>query len=318
MNAADAVRTSARRAPEKAALIFQRRAVSYDELDGWVDATAAALADLGVGRGDRVALLAGNVPEFVHALYGTMRAGAVACPLNVQLTPEEIGPILGDAGASVAVVELPYLTGVLAVRDRVPTLRTVLVIGGPPAPSGTVSLEEVQRAAGDPPTIETEAGDLALLAYTSGTTDAAEGGHAHPRQPGGEPRPDDAVPALAEASDDVVLLALPLFHIYGAERGPRASRCGPAPRRPGRTVRSRGDARADRPARRDDPARGAADVRRRGSGGELGAGPDAVATRSAGGLRGRRRSRRRSSPRSGTRFGVTIWEGYGLTEAAPA
>ena len=162
-----------------------------------------------------MALLAGNVPEFVHALYGTMRAGAVACPVNVMLTPEEIGPILGDAGASVAVVELPYLTGVLAVRDRVPTLRTVLVIGGPPAPSGTVSLEEVQRAAGDPPTIETEAERPRPPRLHLGYDRRPEGGHAHPRQPGGEPRPARRGPGPGRASDDIVLLALPVFHIFG-------------------------------------------------------------------------------------------------------
>jgi long-chain acyl-CoA synthetase len=261
-----------------------------------------------------VALVAGNIPEFVHALYGTMRAGAVACPVNVQLTPEEIGPILADAGASVAVVELPYLTGVLAVRDRVPTLRTVLVIGGPPAPAGTVSLEEVQRAAGDPPAVETEAGDLALLAYTSGTTDAPKGAMLTHGNLVANLDQLDAVPALAEASGDVVLLALPAFHIFGLN-----GVLGFA-LRAGATVVL---------VERFDPAETLDLVARAGVTILPGAppmfsawlraasgGPDALASvRLA--VSGAAPLPSEVLAEFRDRFGVTIWEGYGLTEAAP-
>ena len=88
MNAADPLRHTAVASPAKPGLVFRGRPIAYGDLDDRVDRTAAALAKVGVGPGDRVALLAGNVPEFVSTLYGAMRAGAVVCPLNYALTPD--------------------------------------------------------------------------------------------------------------------------------------------------------------------------------------------------------------------------------------
>src|SRR5712691_2572780 len=109
MNVADLVRDAAKDHPAKAALVFRGRPVTFAELDDSVDLTAAALTAMGVDKGDRVALVAGNVPEFVSSLYGALRTGAVVCPLNVLLTPEEMGYILADARAKVAITEMSFL-----------------------------------------------------------------------------------------------------------------------------------------------------------------------------------------------------------------
>src|SRR5439155_27167055 len=135
------VRDAAEAFPAKEASIFRGRPITFAELDERVDLPAAALTELGVSKGDRVALLAGNIPEFVTSFYGILRAGGVACPLNVMLTPEELGHIVADSGAKVAVTDLASLQGILAAKELAPELRTFVVIGGPPAPSGTVSLE---------------------------------------------------------------------------------------------------------------------------------------------------------------------------------
>ncbi len=214
MNLADLVRDGAEGHPAKAALIFHGRPVTFVELDDRVDRTAAALAGLGLIKGDRVALLAGNVPEFVTSFYGALRAGGVVCPLNVMLTPEEMGYILADAGVKVAITELAYLPGLLSIRDRLADLQTILVIGGPPAPAGTVSLEEAFATEADPPVVDTEPGDLAVIAYTSGTTAAPKGVMLTHGNLSANLEQMSSVPALAEVPDDVVLLALPLFHIY--------------------------------------------------------------------------------------------------------
>ena len=210
---------SARRAPEKAALRFQGRPISYAQLDEAVSKTAAALAGARVGREDRVAIVAGNVPEFVYALYGTWRAGAVAVPLNVMLTSNELGYILADCGARVVVCEMGYVPNVLAVRDRLPDLETVMVVAGPPVPHGTVSFEEALGRAGDAPAIETADDDLALIQYTTGTTASPKGAMLTHANLEANLEQAQAVPALAESEEDVVLLVLPLFHIYGLNAG---------------------------------------------------------------------------------------------------
>src|SRR5438876_11252776 len=153
MNLAEILSRSANRVPDLAALLFRGRPVTYAQLEGAVDRAAAALAGLGLEPGDRVAILVGNVPEFVLALYGTWRAGGVGVPLNVMLTSEEVGSILADAGAKAVVVELGYLPTVLDDRGRLPDLGHVLVVAGPPVPPGTTSFEEALAHAGDPPRV---------------------------------------------------------------------------------------------------------------------------------------------------------------------
>src|SRR5204863_8983970 len=114
---------------------------------------------------------------FASCLYGAIRIGAIACPLNVMLTPEELGYILADAGAKAVITDLSSVPSLLSIRDRLADLQTVLVIGGPPAPHGTLSLEEALADAdqGEPPGIETDPRDLAVIAYTAGTTAAPKG-----------------------------------------------------------------------------------------------------------------------------------------------
>jgi long-chain acyl-CoA synthetase len=214
MNLADLVRAAAEDFPAKPALVFGGRTISYVELDDLVDLTAAALARFGVTRGDRVALVAGNIPEFVYGLYGTARAGAVACPLNVMLTPEEIRPILADCGAKAAIIELPYLPSLMSIRGSLGDLETILVIGGPPAPAGTVSLEEALSADEGPPDVTVDSTDLALIAYTAGTTADPKGAMLTHGNLLANLDQVTSVPALAQTEEDVVLLALPLFHIY--------------------------------------------------------------------------------------------------------
>jgi long-chain acyl-CoA synthetase len=211
----DLVARSAAARPDHPALVFHDRAATYRELDALVDRSAAALHDLGVRRGDRVALLLGNIPEFVHVLHGALRLGAIAVPLNVLLTPEELGYVLADAEASVVVVGIDLVPAILAVRDRLGSLHHVLIVGPPPTPPGTRSLDEVLDGAGEPPPVDIESDDPALIGYTAGTTDDPKGAVLTHGNLLANLEQVQAVPALREAESDVALLVLPLFHIYG-------------------------------------------------------------------------------------------------------
>jgi long-chain acyl-CoA synthetase len=316
VNVADLVRDAAEGYPAKDALVFHGRPISFSGLDERVDLIASALSAHGVRKGDRVALLAGNVPEFATTLYGALRAGAVACPLNVMLTPEEIGYILADASAKVAVTELATLPGLLAVRDRLADLEAVFVIGGPPAPARTISLEEALQAEATQVDVSTGESDLAVIAYTAGTTAAPKGAMlthgnllANLEQMG-------AVPALSEAVDDVVLLALPLFHIYALNVV-----LGLCMRNGATAVL----------AERFDPQETIDLVIRHGVTVLFGAPPmfsawlevarevpvpDISTVRLA--VSGAAPLSPEVLSEFSDRFGLTIWEGYGLTEAGPA
>jgi long-chain acyl-CoA synthetase len=214
VNVADLVRNAAGSRPDAAALVFRGRPITYAELDDRIDLAAAALVSVGVAPGDRVAITVGNVPDFVDALYGAMRAGGVPCPLDVRLTAPELASILADAGARIAVTELEHLPTLTAARAETPGLATVVVIGGPPAPAGTVSLEEALARSGDPPQVETHGDDPALLAYTAGTTSAPKGATLTHRNLLANVEQMSAVPLLSSAADDVALVALPLSHLY--------------------------------------------------------------------------------------------------------
>ena len=92
---------AARRFGDKLALIAPGRELSFNELNALSNRCANALVGLGVKAGDRVTLYSGNSWEWIVAYYGALKVGAVINPINVMLTPEEVGFVASDCGASV-------------------------------------------------------------------------------------------------------------------------------------------------------------------------------------------------------------------------
>jgi long-chain acyl-CoA synthetase len=310
----DLVPAAAARSPEKPALIFEDRPVSYRDLEERIRQAAGAFHGLGVAKGDRVALLLGNVPDFVVALHGALLLGAVVAPLNVMLTAEELGYILTDAGASLLVTDTARLSAVSAVRDRLTSPGHVLVTGSGSTPKGTASFEERLASAGESPEAEVGEDDVALLAYTAGTTANPKGAALTHGNLLVNLEQVSHVPALKEAESDVVLLVLPLFHIYGLNVGLHV------PLREGATVVLMD---------RFDPVASLEAVERHRITVLLGAPPMFGAWLEAGEARTFDLSSVRLAVSGAAalpgdvldafreRFGIPIWEGYGLTETAP-
>jgi len=170
---AEAFRITAEDFPDRVAVRTKGDEVSltWGELRERVDALAGGLAALGVKRGDTVALMLANRPEFHLADLAVMTLGAVPFSIYLTSAPEQIAYVIEDACAKVAIVEEAYL-------DRLPALETVIVLEGARG-EGTVAWEEVE---GSDPSFDIESAwravepeDLLTLIYTSGTTGPPKG-----------------------------------------------------------------------------------------------------------------------------------------------
>jgi malonyl-CoA/methylmalonyl-CoA synthetase len=203
---AEAFIRTAGREPEKLCLRFEGEEWSYGRLRGRAENFAAALKTSGSRPKERVALFLGNCPDFLAAYLGTHLAGGVVVPVNTQYRKTELRHILGDAGARVCLTDANVRREIEGVSEDLPDLQTVVEVGEDLEEflDGASSAYETGVPGGD---------DLAAIAYTSGTTGRSKGAMLLHRN----------LVANAEAvctawrwtADDVLLLALPLFHVHG-------------------------------------------------------------------------------------------------------
>jgi long-chain acyl-CoA synthetase len=225
------LRETARRHPEKTALIYLHHRLSYRELDLSSDRFAAYLAGLGLEKGDRVATMLPNCTQQVIAMYGILKAGCIMVPFNAMLKADEIRYILQESGARL-LVGLDLLAPVMQpVAAELGLLRVVtthakdfseptakvppLLAGGRLAVEGADDLMEIiGREQGAVPDIEIDTSeDLACILYTSGTTGFPKGAMLTHRN-------YNHVAALVAAgldmqASDVLFMLFPLFHVGG-------------------------------------------------------------------------------------------------------
>ncbi len=186
------------------------------EYDRAVRATFAGLRALGVAKGDRVAILSENRPEWGIADFAAQAAGAATVPIFTTFAEEQVAYLLKDSGAKAAFCSSAELAKIAHVRDACPALRYVVVFGGG---RGQMSLEDLhQRGAAVPATEFDESAksvapdDLATIIYTSGTTGEPKGAmltHANIRS-----NIDAAEPLFTLQTGDVLLSFLPVAHSF--------------------------------------------------------------------------------------------------------
>ncbi len=168
MTAADQLARWARRTPGAWALRFDGGGRTYAELDERVTRLARALADRGVGAGDRVAVLGLNSMEVWESYLAGVRLGAIVVPVNFRLVADEVAYVLTDSGATALLVDAALTEVATKACEQAPGVTTVLTIGG--------DLEDAVAAASPEPLgIEVDEAAPAFVMYTSGTTGRPKG-----------------------------------------------------------------------------------------------------------------------------------------------
>ena len=212
MDLSDLIERNAAFAPEKPALIFEGEVLSYAAFHARIVRTAQALqAEFGVAKGDRVAILSLNRPDYLVLLYACARLGAMLVPLNWRLAGAEQLFILSDAGAKVVVLEQAFADILPTLKQSRPDINVVGLDFAPAA--GTTFDALLAQARGDDRDANANLSCPLLIVYTSGTTG----------RPKGAVLRQDALlwnGLMSQhmhdlTSEDHVLTVLPFFHVGG-------------------------------------------------------------------------------------------------------
>ena len=215
---------SARQFGDKTALVVGGRRLSFNELNELSSRLANSLRGIGVEAGDRVTLYALNSWEWVVSYYAIHKLGAVANPINVMLTPEEVGFVVGDCGAKALIASRDKGEPLLGLKGGGAegvdgnggggSLREIVLFGDGAPPAGAVGFGELLDAGSpDMQVAPVPADSLSTICYTSGTTGHPKGAmHSHRNV-----IVSTAMTAVMHmrTREDTVVTALPCPHVYG-------------------------------------------------------------------------------------------------------
>jgi acyl-CoA synthetase (AMP-forming)/AMP-acid ligase II len=215
MRVEDFLRNTARRLPDKCALVADGVRMSYRQLDALSDRLAACLVREGIAPGDRVAIFMGNRPEAVVAIFAAQKAGAVFSPVNPSTKANKLGFILKNCEARAIVTEArlgPVAAEAIALSG--PSVRLAIRVGeteshiAPKTLSYERALEQGSDAIGDPG-IDI---DLSMLIYTSGSTGLPKGVMMTHLNVTTAAR--SITTYLKQTEDDIILSVLPISFDY--------------------------------------------------------------------------------------------------------
>jgi long-chain acyl-CoA synthetase len=217
------------------ALIFFGQKISYGQLRELVDRFAAALVQIGAKPGERISLMLPNIPQFVIAFYGALKAGLTVVQTNPLYTEDELHVILGDSQAETLITLDRFYEKVLHVQGKT-NLKRIIVTGvqeffpgllrlgyllkerpqriRPNPPNVYLFSDLIRSAPARPPDIPVRSSDIALFQYTGGTTGIPKGAMLTHRNLVANTLQARSWFPRAKEAQETCLCVLPLFHVY--------------------------------------------------------------------------------------------------------
>ena len=207
------VRRHAEMTPDRPALRFMGQDTTWRELNDRTHRLAAALRRRGVEFGDRILVVMLNRTEYVELVFAANLIGAIPVPVNIRMTPPEIGFLVSDSGAKVIATETMLAPLADAVAAQTGAIEQIIVVGGAQNENQADYEALVAEDGSDLPEIDIPEETVALIMYTSGTTGKPKGAMlTHQNM---QAQAATCMQALNTSRDDIGSCVAPLFHIAG-------------------------------------------------------------------------------------------------------
>jgi long-chain acyl-CoA synthetase len=234
---------SARKYPDAPCTIFKGATITFKEMNALTDRIAAAVAGLGVKKGDRVGIFMPNTPQFVMTYFGILKAGGVVVATNPMYTPPEIEHQANDSGIEIMFVMSNFYNTIKAAQPKTkikkmvvtniketlpPVLKILFTLAKEKKGGFRVNLEPgdiwfqdliSKYKPEDRPKVQITPEDTAIFQYSGGTTGVSKAAIAMHKNLVADTLEIKSWMVDLKEGKEIILMAIPLFHVYGMVAG---------------------------------------------------------------------------------------------------
>ncbi|MFC1956232.1 class I adenylate-forming enzyme family protein, partial [Chloroflexota bacterium] len=198
----------------KTAIVLGDRRISYAELDEASNKVANALLKMGVSKGDHVAMMLPNSPEFASIFFGIIKAGGIAIPLDVRYKADELASLFDSCKPKIILAENPFSESLVPALSRFKSIEHIIDVSSVPESQFLNYREIMEKGSPQRVLMEIAPDDIGTINYTSGPTSQPRGAVFSHR--------DLCASAIGSGNtfqqtekDTVMSFALPWYHMYG-------------------------------------------------------------------------------------------------------